>query len=74
MLVLQGIKKADKGIRTLDLRITNAPLYQLSYIGMGYSLRLYNKKIEEKYSCSIITKLIRHFKDLLTNKIKIFFI
>ena len=24
---------ADKKIRTSDLRITNAPLYQLSYIG-----------------------------------------
>ena len=26
---------ADKKIRTSDLRITNAPLYQLSYIGSG---------------------------------------
>ena len=30
----QYLKTADKGTRTLDLRITNAPLYQLSYIGM----------------------------------------
>ena len=30
---------ADKKIRTSDLRITNAPLYQLSYIGsMGRQL------------------------------------
>ena len=26
-------KGADKGTRTLDLMITNQPLYQLSYIG-----------------------------------------
>ncbi len=26
-------KRADKGTRTLDLMITNQPLYQLSYIG-----------------------------------------
>jgi hypothetical protein len=29
-LVITG---ADEVIRTLDLRITNAPLYQLSYVG-----------------------------------------
>ena len=29
----QGLCGADTGIRTQDLRITNAMLYQLSYIG-----------------------------------------
>jgi hypothetical protein len=29
---------ADEGIRTPDLRITNAPLYQLSYSGEGAEL------------------------------------
>ncbi len=28
-----GFDGADKGTRTLDLMITNQPLYQLSYIG-----------------------------------------
>lgn len=27
-------KRADDGIRTCDLRITNALLYQLSYVGL----------------------------------------
>lgn len=30
---LIDLNGADKRIRTSDLRITNAPLYQLSYIG-----------------------------------------
>ncbi len=29
-----AIKRADDGIRTYDLRITNALLYQLSYVGL----------------------------------------
>ena len=37
LLVLSGLDPpkngADKRIRTSDLRITNAPLYQLSYVG-----------------------------------------
>lgn len=34
-----GLNGAGTGIRTSDLRITNAPLYQLSYAGSIYELK-----------------------------------
>ena len=32
---IEGVNGADERIRTADLRITNALLYQLSYVGIA---------------------------------------